>query len=929
MLDDLLKTTGNIDKMLNSPQNLDAIESLFSTEGVRDYFLHALTESLSSAAWLPALQSRGYFHPSNNPLPVEDKRQPGSYHVPSWNALGLLVSIAHSNSEKPDKDTTDKIVGIVNDIIASRKPGLPDTQSNYRSDWQMIQILSMLPGDLLTWQHIDFTRIALGSNWGSTLISGEIHGSLFPRLVAIERCDLVLRLLGILLEPRAGQGRDSLMLPDFLDEVLDRYSTCIAQLCGREAVELGMKRMEAVISGVNEYVFTSIAGDFLGGDIPTHGTDTLYSCLLRFARDMLSHSSPEFVRDSVADAMTSNHLIMRRLAVYAIGQHYASLKNCLWESGSNPFFARAWEFPELRSLIEDRRAEFAPEEKLKLLSWVNTADFRTDARVAALVRKEWLYPLLETGSEEVKAAYGQYDAVAPGEITDPRSRMSRGWVSLGDRSPKGADELMKMGDAELADYVTGQKLKDDTPFEPTRRGLGDALERCVKDDPQRFSSNIAAYSILPPYYIYQMLIGFSTAVRGGQAVSWNPLLTFIDDLTEPDTFWAGIGDEPRERLWIVRWSAELINNGFEKQGADLIRDNGDRIETLLLRFEQRTPQDERSGRGDLFTDLINSPKGVTYEALISYSVASFEASGDKKWKKSIQNVFDRRLQDPENRSYEYWTTLGSYLQSLYYLDREWVKSNFDSIFPQSNTEVWEYAFSGYLAWSSVVHEHLYKLAREHADYAKALTHSFSNEHVAERAVQHVCVGYLAGWELLDDASSLIRAVIDRGTHEQLAEMIAYFQGYPDDKPEDFLQKLRKLWSYFTDKLHSRDSESGCQKLLSDIVGWLRLVQSIDSDTEKSLLISLPYLSAGRGRHLFVRDVMTFVEKYPEPVARLYLSLLETGEHFEYLKKEVLAIVEQLYRSGLVQQADTICNLHAERGEFFLKDLYEKNHPESD
>ena len=70
--------------------------------------------------------------------------------------------------------------------------------------------------------------------------------------------------------------------------------------------------------------------------------------------------------------------------------------------------------------------------------------------------------------------------------------------------------------------------------------------------------------------------------------------------------------------------------------------------------------------------------------------------------------------------------------TLYYLDKEWVISNLNKIFPKDNIEYWEPAFTGYLFYSKNVYTHLYKLLAENGHYEKGVLINFKDDHATDR-----------------------------------------------------------------------------------------------------------------------------------------------------------------------------------------------------
>ncbi|MCE2402953.1 hypothetical protein J4G08_18980 [Candidatus Poribacteria bacterium] len=89
-----------------------------------------------------------------------------------------------------------------------------------------------------------------------------------------------------------------------------------------------------------------------------------------------------------------------------------------------------------------------------------------------------------------------------------------------------------------------------------------------------------------------------------------------------------------------------------------------------------------------------------------------------------------------------------------YLDKEWVVSNINHIFPLHDEVHWQAAFSGYLLHPGV-REEFYSLLKVHGHYQKALSTDFVDEEVQSGLVKHICKAWIEDSETLADKSSLI------------------------------------------------------------------------------------------------------------------------------------------------------------------------------
>ena len=84
--------------------------------------------------------------------------------------------------------------------------------------------------------------------------------------------------------------------------------------------------------------------------------------------------------------------------------------------------------------------------------------------------------------------------------------------------------------------------------------------------------------------------------------------------------------------------------------------------------------------------------------------------------------------------------------------------------------------------TSTVYEEIYKLLRDNGHYEKGLSYSFSDKNVADKLVQNITIGYLAGWDNLADTSGLLRKLFETDNIEYVSKLVTFmwtFRGRDD------------------------------------------------------------------------------------------------------------------------------------------------------
>ena len=891
------------------------LPNLLASDVRRKYFF----SRLDSPAWLKPLKEDGWFNPDRNPAPQEFVGSPGNYYIPIWYALNYVARVANH----PDRPV-GVLVKIVNDIVNDADAGR-ESIANSHTVWRLIEIIGTLPVDLIDTRHIAFIGTALktcGAEVG-LLLTEEVGETILPKLLDAGEKELILALLKVILDE---------MDADSLKEAVENREQPIVRLCGVEAAQLGLTRIQTLIDdGLSSFQLIQL----VEGDASRHAYEDYPEFVVRFTCSMLQFATPESIAETVEtllqESRRESRAIFGLIALNAIKHHYADLKRLFWKWQGNPL-EEVWLKPGLYDLIQTRCTAFSDAEIEQLLHWIESAqDAEAQAEVLAYRKRKWLSALVRTGNEKVLAAIEKYEQINPAELVKPGLNF---WTetSWGDTSPVAVEELSRMSNAEIAAYLVNFKEEPMIgPSAPTALGLGNTLEECVATDPERFTENLLPFQCVPPLYQYSMLQGFLKAWREKRDVNWEALLAFIHQLLSSETFWAE-QQMPRlmHRNWILSAMADLIAAGTEDDSHAFDVSLLPLAEQILFVLVEKVNPSVTASK-DLPSAVLNSGRGKVFSAMINYALR-FARKSEKagiRWPRAVREEFTKRLDRDVEYALEFSFTLGAYLPNLFYLDKAWVIANVDRIFPQKNDVHWHAAFSGYLFYSSQVYSDLYTLLKdkEHGHYQWALEMDFGNEMDARRLretlVTHICVGWTAGMEeTLEDETSLICQLINRGSPELLSALIHFFWRQRDALPAELKEKVRPAWRALCESLSRKEDVSEYQEVFSRLSGWVALVDQIDAEVLNWLKLSISSIK----RHdaaFFVEALRLHVSKTPAEVGEIYLDMLANDMYPYYDRTDIEETVRVLYRAGHKQVADRICNLYGEAGFDFLRALYDE------
>jgi len=354
---------------------LDRLDQILTTEPTKERrgALHNLLESdarrayffsrLESPAWLEPLKEDGWFNPDRNPMPQESPDQPGYYYSSRWYELEYVVKIS-THPERP----TDTLVDIVNAITDESRERI----DNGRTDLDTVKIIGILPIDRIKPQHIIFIGAALKSTQKYGLMDQEIGQTILPKLLNGGKRELTLVLLSIMLEVELVNGRiQSIMDEHWLEDALKRHGRVIANLCGVETAQIALTQIRA-LAAENSSVFHFIHP--LERNLLHLSRADYAKLIVNFTSSIFQSAEPVSITETIQGLLQEPHIIIRRIAVKAITDHYRDLKHLFWGWEGNPLDEVGLE-PVISRLIQTNSHTFSESEMEQILQWIESTQY--------------------------------------------------------------------------------------------------------------------------------------------------------------------------------------------------------------------------------------------------------------------------------------------------------------------------------------------------------------------------------------------------------------------------------------------------------------------------------------------------------------------------------------------------------------------------
>jgi hypothetical protein len=916
---------------------LNTLQKIKNDQSLEVYFFNKLSEATSPLEWLVPLRDAGYFSPEKNPKRSTEPDSKGFYNIENWNAVGALANMAAKATEQRDEESIRIISEIIKGIISYREEGR--RIENSRTDVKILRAIANLPIELVEPIHIEFIKESLQAENGLSLFSREIGTLILPKLIKENRADLLLQLLDVILErnqvPSTGESK-SILEDYYLKEILDDYKSDISKLCGIDAADIAISKMNVILNA-NEnsfhYIWIPTIEDHEQISFPDR-----YECqIVQFVRDMLISSPSDEVEKIVGDFISHKHIIFVRLACYLIDKKYDDLSKMFWSLKGNPLNISYTH--EVFELIKNNCKKFTDKQIEVVIGWIESQDYsfyeknpedhNKTEKIIAYYKKEWLLALLESNNKQVADLYNRYNAINDAEIEHPGFHYwSSGarWVET--VSPVDVDEFIQKPTDEIVDYINNYKEEEQKFTKDfVRVSLSSTISSMVSKRPEKFSSEIYAFNNVSLKYKYGILSGLLDAWNNNKSLDWEHLLEFCHEfLIKEAKYITKKNSSDDYYTWILGKIAELIMEGTKNDKHAFPVELLPIAETILLSLFEKSEDHCADNYKDLPTTILNSIKGKTYTAAINYSLRyarTNKKSDEAKWLESMRSFFTEHLQQKYEYDLEFYAVLGWHIPYLYYLDKFWVEQNFDSIFKSSNIKCWEASMVGYLDMNSTVYEQIYSLLSDGGHFERGIAHDFKDDHAREKLVQNIIIGYFAGWDNLDSDQSLIKKLILSRNYELLKKIPYFIWGLRDKVDDKKKTKIKRLWSELYDMVKSDIRSKKAKSLASDLSKWLVFLDEITDEDFNHLMLSAKYINEEWNSSFFIEYLDKHVASNPKKVGQIFLEIINNDVYPDFEREHVVSIVDTLFKKNESKISRIICNSYLKKGYNFLNEVFIK------
>ena len=293
------------------------------------------------------------------------------------------------------------------------------------------------------------------------------------------------------------------------------------------------------------------------------------------------------------------------------------------------------------------------------------------------------------------------------------------------RSPRPPNELSKLSDEELLDYINEWKDegydKDDWSIKINISALAEAFQSVFTESIIPNSNRLVFWieencqRIERPIYVRFMIRAMHEQVKGknfAQLSRWFDFCEWV--LSHPDVWELSYSDvdpqknneQSREKpswLYTKRTVCDLVGICLDKEVNVPIshrKQLAKLLDVLCTQFDWGLGSKPILLHSDPLTTAINTTRGRALEGLAKFG-QWVRRHGDEEEISDVTSIIEKRFK-PEAEyplTIPEYAVLGLYYTQIYSFNRKWAVEHKPSFFPQDNTTAWQAAFHSFLTYN--------------------------------------------------------------------------------------------------------------------------------------------------------------------------------------------------------------------------------------
>ena len=928
-MDNFYEIVKTIKPLLKKPSkdSLESIQEYFPHKGIRTYFDRELLKS-DLVGWYNTFKEIGYFQKENFPIVEADK------NLPFWSDLNFLEQISRNFANLEYDAIEEDFLTIVDDFINYLDDlASSDVDIHTHNDWILFTIIQNFDLKYLKLKHIEFMNQAIHRHKQHSLVVSEIRKTFLVKVLQCSQA-MIDEFYKVLFSYEISEREYSDKFVSLVEEywLKDLIERSLKLLTPEQAYSIGIYLLHQLeeMTKIDYWTFSTIKIPSIEESEQRRDYDrSISTVLVDFIRDLFEMQEPSKIKIDVRLMLDNDEEIIKRLAIHLINHRFVELRDIFFNYPDNLLDTHNLNH-ELYVLFNTYRDELTKEEAIKVIELIECQDFsyleededneKYGELRKAYRKRKYLYALRgSVQHEEFSKLFEKYNQDIESDDEHPEfDSYSSGVRMLNRISPIGLEEIKTKTAKELSEYIRVEFKEDKSLFDgPTHKGLAEELHEIITTDPDLYINDLKDFITLDEEYFYKIIDAYKLAIQKGEFTKVKTVLDFILNFLDEIK-----GKEKLNHWHISSPISDLISELSSSDKNHIIDENMHKSIILTLLSADKIIQnyEDEDEVQDYISHLLNAPKGHIYSAMIKYSLkyARDHKAETDRWIIEIKELFTSKVES--DRSIDLYTAVGMYLPNISYLDNDWLEKYFDVIFGKDTIDhLWEASFSGYL-YNSTLYLKLYNDMKNIGALNRAMEFKFSQKDVIKRLVEYVCISFNSENESLASWDSMISTLIAIGTIEQLEVAIKFFQDRRGKKEIDIENVLKPFWH----QVYNIACEKGYTSLHYELIELIRTITELDDEITDLLLHSIDKLEKfDRFAYLIFDNFLRLLDGHSQNVAKIFVALLQKFSIGTHEMDKIIKIVEYFYKHGLKEEADLICNLYGEYGEYKLEDTYMK------
>lgn len=871
--------------------------------------------------WFNSLNDAGYFASNKIPAP-EPSTEEGLVTVPGWEILDYLIKTAPELAGEQAAEYAPLFLRI---IEGSTEYAKENDFGNYQAWWRFAELLCHIPHSFVSSRTLNAIEYWLEDRFDTHLVAGVIGERWLPDLlesnddeaktISVALLNTIYRV-NIVERKIAGRKRKEAKLK-FDWYHAEKFTRQVAVLAGSRLGVAAVTVFHTSLTEILEKLDNDKWSAVWQPAIEDHDQNKYHhdaenvvvlgyrECLAGFV-----DARPLEAEKYILGLLNGNHETVKRIAIHCVRENQKSCRN-LWDTILNETFLDTNYRHEVWHFLRDSYLEFSKEQKKTIQTLILRCVRKEEGgavleAASAYDRSCWFAAIKDHGQREL-SLFNHEISIAKTEPEHPdfTRHMSSGFMTP--KTPYSAEDLSSMSIGDLINTI--ETFEEGRGWdEPSLDGLSKAFRETIIGRPLFYAEHLSRFLGQDLVYLNSIIEAYNELWREKSKAPWvdiwGYLFSFISGMIQDGRFWQPVSDEQRQKFkanrhWVVSSVSRLLEAGVKTDEHSFPeRYMGDAESVLKLILEKERGEEFTEDSDPVFV-AINSPRGQCLGALINLALRSCRLE-DKANKGEHQNAwehfqpyFDAELVRSRNREYEFVTMVANYLPNFLYMSREWVRTNLNQIFDQSDYVKWLCAMHGY-SYVGTVYGEVYGYLREHGHLIRALDDQNLRENSKENFIQNIVVAFLNGFENFDQPDSLILTLFERNDIEELSHLVWFVWTLRKDDDQRLNDKVFELWRKLQEVTDLATMDG--QKLASALCQWASYVEKLDDSTMGLLLPIARYAHVSYNSYGLLESLARMSETQPVDANSIWRAMIE-GAPIDYPEEAIETMLANLLSHG--------------------------------